>query len=203
MFDHNNTQPDEIPWIVGVFHGSERAANFICSGSLITNEHVLVSGECAKRVIFVRDRIFSVTQIRLGNDLNFNSNNTVRRDIVRAHFHKNYKKYGFMHDYNIGILEMDQAVTFDNHIQPVCLPQSPYVDYSGKLATAMGTYNTETLETGFLRSKSQITQIPIWTTEQCAEVPYKQYKEQLTYNMICAGDYENAIRRPYIREVRP
>lgn len=202
-FNHNNKQPDESPWIVGVFHGgSEEARIFICSGSLITNEHVLVSGECAASVIRVRTRLGSKTQIRMSNEVNFNSINTVRRDIIRIHSHKNYKNIASLEfiDYDIGILQMDKAVSFDNSIQPICLPQSPYVDYSGKLATAMGLYDTSTPETMFLRSKSQITGIPIWTTKQCAEVP--EYKERFTYNMLCAGDYaENGILRPYLRNV--
>lgn len=105
------------------------------------------------------------------------------------------------YDYDIGILQMDRAVSFDNDIQPICLPQSPYVDYSGKLATAMGIYDTETIEVLFTRSKAQIFQIPILRTEQCAEVP--EYVEKFTYNMLCAGDDpEDGIRRPYFRDVR-
>lgn len=201
-FDHNNTRPDDSPWIVGVFYGDERARVFICSGSLISNKHVLVSGEKANDVLFTRDRVHYETQIRLGNDINYNGINTVKRNIVRIHVHKNFEEHRIF-DYNIGILQMDRAVSFDNNIQPICLPQSPYVDYSGKLATAVGLYNSEAYKKPFHRSKSQITQIPIWTTDQCAEV--HDYEGKLTYNMICAGDYaENGIRmeRPYIRDVR-
>lgn len=165
--------------------------------------HVLVSGECAANIIHARDRSHFVTQIRLGNDINFNGIGTVKRDFVRVQFHENFKKH-YIFDYNIAILQMNRAVSFDDSIRPICLPQSPYVDYSGKFATAMGVYDSKTQEAWYHRSKSQISQVPIWTTEQCAEVPeYKKKGGLVTYNMICAGDYaENGTHRPYIRDVR-
>lgn len=170
---------------------------------MISNLHVLVSGECAENIVRRRDLSHLAIQIRLGNDINYNGIDTVKRNIVRIHFHENFKQHRIF-DYNIGILQMDQAVTFGNSIQPICLPQSPHVDYTGKLVTAMGLYDTQTIETMFVRSKSQISQIPIWATEQCAEVPdYKKYDGLVTYNMICAGDHaENGTYRPYIRDVR-
>lgn len=172
----------------------------MCSGSLISNMHVLVSGECAEDIVGARDRSHFATQIRLGNDINYNGIDTVKRDIVRVYFHENFKRH-YIFDYNIGILQMDQAVPLDNSIRPTCLPQSPHVDYSGKLATAMGVYDTGTIQTMFHRSKSQMSQIPIWTIEECAKVHDKEH-DKVTYNMVCAGDYaENGTHRPYIRDV--
>lgn len=164
--------------------------------------HVLVSGECAEDIIHARDISHFSTQIRLGNDINHNGIGTVKRNFVRVHFHENFEKH-YIFDYNIGILEMDEAVPFDDSIRPICLPQSPHIDYSEKLVTAMGVYDASSSRALYRRSKSQMSQIPIWSTEQCAEVPdHKKKGGLVTYNMICAGDYaENAAHRPYIRDV--
>lgn len=195
--DTNSTQPDENPWIVGVFGGP--ALNyFACSGSLISSEHVLVSAECAKDVLIIREKLGHLTEIRMGHDINYNDINTVKRNIARIYVHKDYDKD--YRDYNIAIFQLNKLVPFGNDIQPICLPQSPYVDYSGKLATAIGMYDTPTRHIWHLKGKTQQTQIPIWSNEQCAKV--SDYAEKFTDNMMCAGDYENGIHRPYIPGVR-
>ncbi|XP_055308604.1 ovochymase-2-like [Sitodiplosis mosellana] len=188
------TPPDENPWTVGVFFGPT-FRNFLCSGALISNEHVLISAECAVHAVRARDQLHYKTQVRMGSN-DINGINTVKRNIICIYRHENYAPLSSSHDFDIGILQLDAVVPFGYNIQPICLPQSPFVDYTGILAITIGLYDSSTPDLIFSRfaSKSQQTHVPIWMNEQCAEV--SNYTTKFTDNMICAGDYEKATRRP-------
>lgn len=184
----NNTQPDDKPWIVGVFYDLTSPARiFKCSGSLISNEHVLISAECAVSLLSVREKMGRWIEVRIGNDTSGDGASTINRNIWRIYRHENYDDRYF--ENNIGILQLYEEVAFSDNIQPICLPPSPDVDYNGKLATAMGWYDFSTYAKMYLRAKAQRTHIPIWTNEQCAKV--LDYTRKLKDNMICAGDHEN------------
>lgn len=82
---------------------------------------------------------------------------------------------------DIGMLQWDESVLFGCSIRPICLPQNPSIDYSGKLNYI----------------KSQHLNVPIWTTEQCAEI--SDYAEYFTEHMICAGNYKNETYIPNLQ----
>ncbi|XP_055308362.1 transmembrane protease serine 11F-like [Sitodiplosis mosellana] len=126
---------------------------------------------------------------------------SIRRNIQRIHKHENYQysdvESWMTNDFDIAILQLDKAVTFGHNIQPICLPQSSRIDYTGKLVTAIGLCKIGTISKRTSRSKAQQAHIQIWTNEQCGKLP--EYTNKLTNNMMCAGDYENATLRAYIR----
>lgn len=115
-----------------------------------------------------------------------------KRGITHINVHENYDD-PFRNDFNIAMLYMDKAVSFGYNVQPICLPKSSSVDYSGKLAiTTRSSYDDSTEY--LLPSKFQQINIPIWTREQCARLPRMQ-QEKFSNNYICAGEYENGTRR--------
>lgn len=135
----------------------------------------------------------------MGKAINYDDLNVVKRNIKRVYRHEKYVDDLFNENIDaIGILQMDESVSSGNSIQPICLPQSPFIDYTGKLATTNGLYNTGTIESYFSRCKAQQIDIPIWSNEECAK--QVNYKEKLTENKICAGDQreESVVHRPYL-----
>lgn len=159
---------------------------------------MLVSQYCAQRVELSIDYWNEVVEIRLGD----NANNTVKRGLFTVYAHENYK-YD-KPDNDIAILQLDQAVPFGFGIQPICLPVSQSVDYSGKLVTATGWYDILTRvvkseEEAQRILKLQEIHVPIWTNEDCAKIP--RYAKKLTNTMICAGEYENGVRYACITDV--
>ena len=41
------TKPDELPWTVAIYKSTDKGMEFICSGSLVTPDHV-ITGELLK-----------------------------------------------------------------------------------------------------------------------------------------------------------
>lgn len=58
---------DNNPWIVGVFKKNNGIEDFMCSGSLISNQHVLVSGICVREVHMQRDTSAARILIHMGD----------------------------------------------------------------------------------------------------------------------------------------
>lgn len=116
--------------------------NFKCSGALISNEHILLSAYCTLEMIDFRESLSIIIDIRMG-DNDVNRGNVVRRRIKRAYVHDNYSKFFHMsnREFDIAIIQLDEAVAFGDNIQPICLPQSPFVNYSNEtLVIATGLY---------------------------------------------------------------
>ena len=50
--------------------------------------------------------------------------------------HENYDPAG--HDYDIAIIQLPRALTFNDYVQPVCLPSSPVAAGTKCVATGWG-----------------------------------------------------------------
>lgn len=171
--------------MVGVYEFTNSVS---CSGSLISNKHVIVSAYCALD-LKSSFRVHLPVRVHLGA----NPVNAIKRGVSRIILHENFpvsNKYEF----NIAILQLDQIVVFSYNIQPICLPRSSPTDYAGKVAQATGWYhNVRYRSLIWSRFISQQWNCPIWTNEECAKA-YK-YADKLTNNMICAGEYEYGTRK--------
>ncbi|XP_055308365.1 transmembrane protease serine 11F-like [Sitodiplosis mosellana] len=145
------------------------------------------SRACAHEVVYAHEVMDEHAEVRMGG---YNVDN-IRRNITRVYKHENYQFFyvkRMTNDFDIAILQLEKVVSFGYNIQPICLPQSSRIDYSEKIATAIGLYDTGSLVTLKLysRSKAQKTHIQIWTNEQCGKLP--KYVNKITDNMVCAGD---------------
>lgn len=199
----------ENPWTVGVFYGLyDNSMTLACSGSLISNEHVLVSATCAHEMARIRELRTSRIEIRMGNAVLLGDGvaNLTRRNIKRTYIHENYKLLvngdTIFYDFDIAIMQFDEAVLFGLYIQPICLP-SPLVDYNNNtLFTVIGSYDstyTLTYYQRYHRTKAQQNHIPIWMLKDCVKSP--GYKWKITDNMLCAGDPENTVKQSHFHGV--
>lgn len=188
------TRPNRLPWVVGVYLESRR--NFICSGALISNKHVICSAECASKLKSYRLK-GTLLQINLGQV------NTVHRGISNIYHHENWHNESM--DFNIGLLHLDETISFGYNIQPICLPNnSSFVNYTGQMAIAAGFLKffepyLPSLSLSLTINDTQEFHVPIWSNKQCAEL---HYDRKITHNMICAGEYENGVRVTCINAVR-
>lgn len=150
---------------------------------------MLSTAYLSKRFISLRKQGNPI-EVRLGKAIN-----NMKRGVLRIYVHENYNSSV---DFNIGVWLLDEAVAFGFNIQPICLPNSSFVDYTGKLVTAAGWSKSKSSFVSM--SKLHQILIPIWTDEQCNEV--SDYANEITDNMICVGEYEDGIRRACVNDVR-
>lgn len=67
---------------------------------------------------------------------NISSDYVDSRRVGRVFEHEYFDSVSF--DFDIAILEMSKPVQFGPKVQPVCLPQKQFEDYSGKVAMIAG-----------------------------------------------------------------
>lgn len=152
------------------------------SGSLISNKHVLTTGQSGNFLDYLLNAD-NIPFIRMGSD-----SDTIERGILHFFVHEQYDQFQLNNQFNFAVLELDEIVPFGTNIQPICLPQSPFEDYTGKLATVAG-WIPKRRGSG----EYQIS-VPIWPNEECIKIP--EYKDDFNDNMIGAGPFKNGTRIP-------
>lgn len=191
----NPTSANEYPWMVGLY----RNGRLYCGGALISTKHVLTAAHCVHS--FDRKDI----KIYVGGH-NISTDYVDTRRVGRVLEHEYFDTATF--DFDIAILELSKPVQFGAKVQPACLPQTQFADYSGKSAMIAGWgrlgmmkiefdeflffWNISFMSKSFVSGEQGQTSdylrqviVPIWTTEECGESDYG--KKRLTGNMMCAG----------------
>ncbi|KAI4457442.1 tryptase-related [Holotrichia oblita] len=168
------SQAHEFPWLVGLYKGGE----FYCGATLITKKHVLTAAHCVKGFDMHSIRVVLADHDRESPD----RLSTIQvRNLVDMIPHKRFDSKTFNND--IALLELDQPVDFDDRIQPLCLPQTAYKDYTGVQAVVAGWGKVgEKLDTSRILRK---VVVPVWSKEDCYSSQYG--KAKLSENMFCAG----------------
>lgn len=103
------TRPAEFPWIVGF----QRQGKLYCSGSLITDRHVLTAAHCVDSFEPFELKVF------LGGH-NITKDYKEVRKVKRIRAHKGFDIFTFNND--VAVVELDRPVKFGPNIQTACLP---------------------------------------------------------------------------------
>ncbi|XP_017072860.1 serine protease grass-like [Drosophila eugracilis] len=152
------------PWMVRVMVN----CTAICGGSLITSRFVLTAGHCVST---------SHMQVRLGEfDTRYPSiERAFTFDVDKKIIHRNFS----INSHDIGLLRMNQTVTFSDYIRPICIlidePISPISIYN---VTGWGRINRE-----HFPSILQIATIRQLDHNKCL----KKFRLKDANDWICAG----------------
>jgi transmembrane serine protease 2 len=166
------------PWQVVWCYMSGSTCSLMCGGSVIGTNWVMTAGHCVEgytnqpSTFRVKSGVFTQT-----------SSNEVGEMVSRVKrivLHPQYSdKNNPIND--IALIELQDPVTFSNHIQPVCLPSSDTVAVEPNLAWATGWGTTSS--GGSVSSTLRQVQVPFVSQTTCS----RAYSNSITSVMVCAG----------------
>ncbi|ERL86503.1 proclotting enzyme-like [Dendroctonus ponderosae] len=176
----NVTNSHEFPWLAGLSHGGE----FHCGAALISRKHVITAAHCVNGF---DKRDLMVTLGDHDRDSRDRFNHIEVRGIrsVRKHEHFDLATY----NNDIAILELDLPVSFNEKMNPVCLPSNSPLDYTGRVGIVAGWGRIN--ERGDTSQVPRKIAVPVWSREQCYNSGYGEHK--ISGNMFCAGYQEGRI----------
>ncbi|XP_011859320.1 PREDICTED: serine protease gd-like, partial [Vollenhovia emeryi] len=125
--DGDTLLPGQWPWVVAVYlntkEGFLRTYKFQCSGSLLSNRHVLTAGYCMKlNVLFANETVpVDILKVVPGR-FNLDPLRGVDQPIGKSRFviHPNYVHY-LKATSDLAILTLQNVVEFNPFIRPICL----------------------------------------------------------------------------------
>ncbi|XP_018495222.1 proclotting enzyme-like [Galendromus occidentalis] len=177
------------PWqVLVLMRNREGEFESHCGGSLISHRHVLSASHCfvlsPKKVTDA-----SLFRVRLGeHDLSRRSQDSVERSVVRLITHENFE-YG-LNTNDIALMFMNQDVTFNRYISPICLPYSKNIipdNITEKYAYVTGWGRTRYL--GKTAEVLQQASFPIWDSKRCSDAYKAVHIDHVDRErFICAGD---------------
>ncbi|KAK3108393.1 hypothetical protein FSP39_007025 [Pinctada imbricata] len=170
--------PNSWPWMASL----EYNGYHVCGGSLISNKYVITAAHCVEGSMSNPSK----WTVRLGKHDRSKTESTQKNvGLVSIISHENYN--GNKIDNDIAIMELDQAVTFNDYISPVCIAEEDVSAGTNCVTTGWG----DTQGTGSNLVLRQVT-VPMIAQNTCSSRAY--YGRNFnTQTMVCAG-YDNGGR---------
>ncbi|XP_067849442.1 transmembrane protease serine 3 isoform X3 [Heptranchias perlo] len=153
----------------------------LCGGSIIASQWIATAAHCVVEFIFLSSWKVYVGIVE--QPLTDSSSYIVEKII----HHKKYK--GRTYDYDIALIKLERLLTFNDWIQPICLPNSGQDFAEGKTCWISGWGLTD--EGDEISLSLREAQVPLISNHVCSwpEV----YHKRITSRMICAGYLQGGI----------
>ncbi|XP_023239187.1 proclotting enzyme-like [Centruroides sculpturatus] len=185
-FGIRNSQLDAWPWLATVYNTKySRIRGFYCGGALVSDRHVITSAHCVMERLRKIANASSLT-VRLGEHrLNDDSDgaNPVEFRVREVKSHPDFMRKTFKN--NIAILVLEETVTFDEFVRPICLP---YDQLRNEVLAGRDAFVAGWVTTAFdIDSNPELKELrnTIWNNEECRRVFHRDLP--ITVEYICAG----------------
>jgi len=139
-------EPHRYPWQVWIIIDSEFGPSS-CGGSIITEKFVMTAAHCLfnkneSRIDLEYDRVYVTVGTHNKDTVIKEFVNDNLDNIIEISDYKLYPGYNEANDFNkisdVAILTLNQTLSFDERVQPICIDLSSISDYSGETATIAG-----------------------------------------------------------------
>ncbi|OQR67290.1 enteropeptidase-like [Tropilaelaps mercedesae] len=111
-----------FPWTVKLYRVDERGKLGLCTGSLISDRHVLTAAHC----VYGKDYVGGIVVLMGAANPHPRSHQTIKRTIQAIRMHGGYLHEGLVRD--IALLALSESVRYGSTLRPACLPD-PYMEH--------------------------------------------------------------------------
>ncbi|XP_060582501.1 uncharacterized protein LOC132738907 isoform X2 [Ruditapes philippinarum] len=181
------------PWQVNIQRRKKRRWIHWCGGTIINNEWILSAAHCFDDFVRSYDGLsakLNIKDIRVivgDHDLTKHDEYEKKLDVEYIVKHWNYIDFKRIYNNNdIALLKVKSTggITFNDYIQPACLPEDLTLLLSETKCEVSGWGKTNFL--GEISDKLKVAEVPIIPNHVC-QSNYQQYSIDFE-KVICAGD---------------
>ncbi|KAM6970017.1 ST14 transmembrane serine protease matriptase b [Aplochiton taeniatus] len=177
------TSEGEWPWQVSLHI---RGTGHVCGASIINNQWLVTAAHCVQDNAEVRYSQPEQWQAYLGLHVQGQTNKwTVTKSLKQIIPHPDYDTQTF--DNDIALMELYTNITLNQHIWPIYLPAPTHHFLVGNPVWVTGWGNTR--ENGYSSPVLQKAEIHVFNNTECN----KLLNDQITSNMLCAGDLKGGV----------
>lgn len=140
ILNSEDTDIGEYPWLVAFMARRETGYQYICSGNLISDNHVLTAARCVQyyhvQIVDTKDILLVMGTNSLTN---WQSNGSIQRKVRKVQSHPSFKDNSKSADGDLAVLTMERPVQFSKVLLPVCLWKGnsdlhPFTNKTGVIA---------------------------------------------------------------------
>ncbi|CAL1535735.1 unnamed protein product [Lymnaea stagnalis] len=171
----------QFPWVAHVT--GQNDGQIYCGGSIIDSRHVITAAHCLRNRKTGQIASPSMVNVSVGS-----SNRTRLTTVQVSAIIMDPRYNSATKDYDTAILRLDNALTFSDCVQPICLPSvtddPAAADFCEVAGWGLTIYGNNTSEATIL----QHVELPLVDQQRCQN-SYFTGPETINELKLCAGDY--------------
>ncbi|XP_057343857.1 transmembrane protease serine 12-like [Manis pentadactyla] len=172
------------PWIVSLQIQSGKISAHVCGGSLVKNKWILTAAHCTKDF---RDPLMWRAVIGT-NNIHEKHPNTKKIKVKTIIIHPDFEIESYVND--IALFHLQRAVTYDDYIQPICLPFDVFQNLDPNTKCFVSGWG-RTTEEGNVTNMLQEAEVHYISRNICNSE--KSYGNIIPSTSFCAGDEDGVF----------
>ncbi|KAJ8958022.1 hypothetical protein NQ318_002026 [Aromia moschata] len=185
VINGNSVPRGAYPWLVAMFGVKPTGLTYMCSGSLISDRHIVTAAHCVKtesKKFRPQELLIILGKMNIQKWVPANGEKMIEPETI--HIHPDYDSMSS--DADIAVLVLSESVQFTKYVRPLCLWDGDMdlnlvVEQQG---TVVGWGKDENGD--IMTAEPKQTSLPIVSQEQCLRSSY-QFQYITSNRTFCAG----------------